>query len=59
MAKYLEVVGLVSLVVAGFLLALWLGFVVLGVGCLGVAANDAREKRRAAELLARRRAGVA
>lgn len=53
--KYVEIAGLVALVVAGFLLALWLGFAVLGVSCLWVAGVAAREKRAVAEQAERRR----
>lgn len=45
----LDVVGLVALVVAGFLLALWLGFAVLGVGCLLVSYKVTRGAVKAAE----------
>jgi len=34
MTDVLDVVGLLALIAAGFLLGLWLGFAVLGVACL-------------------------
>jgi hypothetical protein len=55
MSNVLEVVGLLALVVAGFLVALWLGFAVLGGSCLWVAGVAAREKRLATEAAERRR----
>lgn len=55
MTDVLEVVGLVALVVSGFLVALWLGFLAVGVGCLVVAGSMTRKKRLAAEAEVRRR----
>jgi len=34
MTNVLDVVGLLALIVAGFLLAVWLGFALIGSGCL-------------------------
>jgi hypothetical protein len=44
MTDVLEVVGLVSLITAGFLITLWLGFLVLGAGCLFVARAQVRKR---------------
>ena len=55
-ADVLDVVGLLALVVMGFLIALWVGFGVIGVGCLWVSWSMTRRQRQAAELEAARRA---
>lgn len=56
MTDVLDVVGLVALTVAGFLLALWLGFMVVGGGCLWVSWSVTHKRRRAAEVAEQRRA---
>jgi hypothetical protein len=50
----LDVVGLVALVVAGFLLSVWLGFAVFGVVCLWASWASTRRVRLKAEVEARR-----
>ena len=56
MSDALEVVGLLAVVVAGFLVAVWLGFGVLGVACLWSSWSMARNRRQAAEAASVRRA---
>lgn len=58
MWKIVEIVGLVSLVIAGFCVAVALGFAVLGGGCLWAAGVAAREKRAAAVAIQARRNAV-
>ena len=56
MSAVLDVVGLMSLVVMGFLLAAWVGFGAVGVGCLWVSWSMTRRQRQAVEEEAARRA---
>jgi len=56
MSAVLDVVGLVALVVMGFLIAPWVGFGVFGAGCLWVSWSLTRRQRQAAEIEAARRA---
>ena len=56
MSTVLDVVGLLALVVAGFLIAVWLGCAIIGVGCLWVSWSMTNKTRKAAELEAARRA---
>lgn len=58
MWKVVELVGLLSLVIAGFCVAVAVGFTVLGAGCLWAAGVAAREKRAAAAALQARRSGM-
>lgn len=55
MTDVLDVVGLLALIVAGFMVALWLGFCVVGGGCLWVSWSVTRKTRVAAELAEKRR----
>lgn len=45
LTSVLDVVGLVAVVVAGFLLAPWLGFAVFGGGCLLVSYKVTRARK--------------
>ena len=54
MSDVLDVVGLLSLIVAGFLIAVWLGCAVFGAGCLWVSWSMTNKKRKAAEIEAAR-----
>lgn len=57
MDEALEIVGVVALVISGFLLAPWIGFGLVGVGCLLLSFVRTTRRRHAAEkLLARQRA---
>lgn len=49
MSDVLDVAGLLALVVAGFLIAVWLGFAVFGAGCLWVSWSAAKKARQVAE----------
>lgn len=44
MSNFLDVFGLVCLAVGAFLLALWLGFIVLGAACLLASYSLTRRK---------------
>ena len=55
MSNVLEVVGLLALVVAAVLVAVWLGFAVFGGSCLFVAWRRARAVREVAEVEQARR----
>ena len=56
MTDVLDVVGLIAIAVAGFLIALSVGFALLGAGCLAVSYGITRKKRKAAEAELARRA---
>ena len=51
----LDVLGLIAVTLAAFLLAIWLGFAVLGSACLLASWSMTRRARRAAESAAARR----
>lgn len=59
MTDVLDVVGLLALAAAGFLLALWLGLFVVGSGCLWVSWSVTRRKRLAVEAEEQRRRALA
>ena len=49
MTDVLDVVGLAALIFAGFLLSPWIGFAVLGAGCLLLSYVITAKARKAAE----------
>jgi hypothetical protein len=46
MSDVLEIVGLLALITMGFLIALWLGFGILGVACLWASWSITRNRRQ-------------
>jgi len=56
MSTVLDIAGLVSLVIMGFLIALWVGFGLIGVGCLWMSYSMTRRTRIKSELEQARRA---
>jgi hypothetical protein len=59
MTDVLDICGLVALVVMGFLVALAVGFGVLGCACLWASWSITRERRRVAQVAEARRAAAA
>jgi len=49
MTDVLDVVGLAALTLAGFLIAIWVGFALLGLGCLTLSYTITTKARKAKE----------